>query len=756
MAEKTTRKPGIKTENVALSREQVNSFPVAGISKLSIAGFPIADTEGPSAEERERGFLELARQRFKLCNDADQNRRSDAEDCVKFRCGKQWRPDIKRKREAKGRPAHEVNRITEFLMHVINNMRQSRPAIEIDPVGDGADQKQAEIRQGLIQYIERNSQADIAYDTAFEAMCTSGLGWIRVLDDWSDWDSFDKDLFIRWVENPFQVWSDPSAALPDWSDMQYAFVVEDMLPNEFRARYPEKDIPQPNFFQGNGNEDISKYWFPGQKIRVAEYFYIEHEKDTLCEMETGKTQLFSKLPKDMYRVIDNRLIEVDTGADIGRTRECTVPTVKWAKITATSVLEKRTWKGKYIPLIPVIGHQVQLEGEKLIFGMVHFAREIQRMYNYIYSTLTEVIALAPRSQWTAAIGQIEDFKGLYEASNTDPIVVLPYKPTYSPGGQPDPPPQRVGTEVAIQGLVAALQVVDNMLKSVFMIYDASLGQRGPQESGSAINARKIESETATYNWGDNFIRSLRYLGIVVNDLLEPYYNIPGRIVQILREDQSTEPITLNQEYLPEGKTEPITYDLSKGKYAVAVSTGPSFLTLRKQAASEMAELFKADPQTIPAMLDLYIEQRDWPGKAGMVKRAKKMVPPQLLTDDDGKSQPTPEMVQQLQQMVQQLTAELHKATDKTELARLNKSFDVLMTHVKSQAGIIESMFKAGSTEAQFLAAKEFEEATRIATLMDPQLEQPSSPSAPAAQPVQSGAPAPGQQPVLAAPQTVGG
>ena len=760
MAEKTTRRPKAATETIALSREQVNSFPVPGMNKLSIAGNKIADTDGPTEADRERGFLEIARERFKLCCDADEGRRADALDCVKFRCGKQWRPDIERKREAKGRPAHTVNRITEFLMHVVNNMRQSRPAIEIDPVGDGADQMQAEIRQGIIQYVERKSQADIAYDTAFEHMCTSGLGWIRVLDDWSDWDSFDKDLFIRWVENPFQVYSDPSAALPDWSDMQFAFVVEDMLPNEFVARYGETYVPQPNVFQGYGNEDISKYWFPAQKIRVAEYFYIEQEEVDVCQLENGKSQVVSKLPKGMYKVEDDRLIEIETGEDIGPVSKRTRPTVYWCKMTGTAVVEKkRVWKGKYIPLIPVIGHQVQLDGEKQIYGMVHFAREIQRMYNYIYSTLTEVIALAPRSQWIAAVGQIEEFRAMYEKSNTDPVVLLPYKPTASPNGQPDPPPQRVGTEVAIQGLIAALQIVDNMLKSVFMIYDASLGQRGPQESGQAINARKIESETATYNWGDNFIRSLRYLGIVVNDLLEPYYNRPGRIVQILREDQSNEAVTLNQEYTPEGKTEKVTYDLSKGKYSVAVSTGPSFLTLRKQAATEMSELIKSDPQLFTVLGDLYVEQMDWPGKAAIVKRLKKMVPPQLQENGDGQSQPTPEMVQQLQGMIQQLSQQLHAATDKTELQRMKEEFATLRTTLTSQAGIIEQMMKTDSAQGMLLAEKSFAEAERRVAL-EQTLEQPSSGNAPApgAPPVQSGAPsAPqGQQPVLAGPGTTAG
>jgi hypothetical protein len=760
LAESTrTRNNASTNAPVAISPQQVHSYPVPGLDKLSIAGYKIDQSAGPTERDNELAFLTLARDRFKLCADAEVNRRREALEDLRFRCGHQWRPDIKAKRESKGRPCHEINRIPEFLMHVVNNMRQGRPAIEIDPVGDGADQEQAEIRQGLIQFIERNSQADIAYDHSFEQMCTMGLGWIRVLDDWSDWDSFDKDLFIRWVENAFQVYSDPTAALPDWSDMQYAFVVEDMLPNEFKVRYgDEYYAAQPNVFQGQG--DIAKYWFPGQKIRVAEYFYIEHTKDTLCELSPGMTALLSELNKKsedgekMFVSKGDRLYAVKypdegwedpTYEDIGRTRECTVPVVKWCKITGLDVLERRTWKGKYIPLIPVIGNQVMLEGEKLLFGMVRFAREIQRMYNYIYSTLIEVIALAPRSQWTAAMGQIEEFRDLYERSNTDPVVVLPYTMTYTPQGQPLPPPQRVGTEVAIQGLIEALQVVDNMLKSVFMIYDASLGQRGPQESGLAINARKVESETATYNWGDNFIRALRQLGIVVNDLLAPYYNTPGRIVQILREDQTTNPVTFNQEYTPEGKSEPVTYDLSKGKYAVAVSTGPSYLTLRKEAATQMTELFKANPQLFPILGDLYVDQQDWPNKAAWVSRLKKTLPP-ALQDNQQQQQASPEMLQQLQGMVQQLTVALHEATDKTELQRMKEEFATIRTTITAQAGIIEQMLKSGSQEGMLLANKSFEEAERRFQ-MEQGLDQPGGGTPPASgapgqQPVQSGAPQP--------------
>ncbi len=234
--------------------------------------------------------MNLARERFKLCVEAEGDRRSQMLMDLQFRCGDdsnnfQWEKTILAQRARKKRPCHTINRIPEFTKHVVNNMRQSRPAIKVNPVGDGADQDQAEMRQGLIRHIENKSQAEATYDTAFEHMCIMGLGWMRIVDDWAAPDSFDQDLFIRWVANPFSIYSDPTAALADWSDMKYAFVVNDMLPSEFIARYGEDNAVSAANMQSIG--DHSQFWMINGKIRVAEYFYIEEEKDVLCELENG-------------------------------------------------------------------------------------------------------------------------------------------------------------------------------------------------------------------------------------------------------------------------------------------------------------------------------------------------------------------------------------------------------------------------------------------------------------------------------------
>lgn len=744
-------------DKIALTPTQVKAYPVPS-RRLSIRGEKIAPSPAATSDA---AFMELARERFKLCCDAEGPRREQMLTDWQFRFGDdsnqwQWDAQILRTRTKKKRPSHTVNRLPEFTKHVVNNMRQSRPAIKVNPVGDGADQEQADIRQGLIRHIEVKSQAPAAYDTAFEHMCIMGLGWIRVVDDWSDSKSFDKDLFIRWVPNPLSVYSDPNAALPDWSDMQYAFVVRDMLPAEFIERYPEAKAVSASNFTSIG--DQKKYWMPGGNIRVAEYFYIDQKKDVLCELGPNKARLFSELPEGMYSVQAGRLVTTDTGEDIGPTRDCVIPIVKWALITGLDKLDERTWKGSNIPLVPVIGNQADIDGEKLINGMVRYARELQRLYNYVFSTLTEVVALTPKNQFIAEFDQLAEFREMFERANIDPQSVLVYRMKVDQNGTALPPPQRSSAVVEISGLVSALQVIDNMLKSIFGIYDASLGQRGPQESGLAINARKIESDTSTYDWGDNFIRSLEYLGRILNDLLAPYYNIPGRIIEILREDQSTDTIVFNQEFLDKKTKQPKKFDLSEGKFAVEISTGPSYQTKRKESADAMIQFFtKLDPQALQACAPMLVREMDFPGKDAIAAQLEKLLPPGLK-DQDPDQVPDPaeqqQKIDQMQGLIQQLTQELHASSDKKELEIIKQEYETYREKMVQEVTLAVAELKTGTQQAQFLSTEIFNEFKTLRAMLEPRLAADAQGGGP--QPAAPAGPPPGAPPVLAGPQTAGG
>ena len=105
----------------------------------------------------------------------------------------QWPDNVRRQREAEGRPCLTINKMPSFIRQVVNDSRQNKPAISVHPVERG-DMATAEVMSGLIRNIETMSNADIAYDTAVDCSATMGIGYIRINLDYAADDSFDKDM----------------------------------------------------------------------------------------------------------------------------------------------------------------------------------------------------------------------------------------------------------------------------------------------------------------------------------------------------------------------------------------------------------------------------------------------------------------------------------------------------------------------------------------------------------------------------------
>src|ERR1700722_11574238 len=339
----------------ALTADQTTSWP-RNTGSYTLTGEKIK-TASPSNSPDDQ-FLQVALERFELSRNAFNNIRLEMEQDWRFAAGEQWDQEIQNQRRAQGRPCLTINRVDGFLAHAVNNMRQSRPAIKIDPIGDGADEDDANIREGLIRHIEVNSKSDIAYDTGFDSMCKGGLGYIRIVDDWADLQSFDKELFIRWMPNPFLVYPDPYCSQPDWSDMQWCFVIEDISRAEFKSRFgADREAVSLNTFDSVGSEH-TRNWFPGGRIRIAEYFHIEHEPDMIVEFDDnpGVIKRFSEIPdSDKYTIHNNDLWQENAHEEgdmvhVGRIRKTRVPVVHWDLISAVDILEERIWKGHYIPI----------------------------------------------------------------------------------------------------------------------------------------------------------------------------------------------------------------------------------------------------------------------------------------------------------------------------------------------------------------------------------------------------------------------
>lgn len=625
------------------------------------------------------------KERFKQFADAWAPQRRAASEDLHFFIGEtQWPEKVRREREAEGLPCLIINRLPQFVAQVVGDQRQNRPAIKVSPVDSGADKQTAEVLEGLIRNIEYISMADVAYDRAFEFPVICGhRGFIRVVTEYAGEDTFEQDLKIKGIINPLTVFWDPNCKEPDYSDASHCYIVDDVPEETFEAEHPGVD---PASWETSSNVD-SKQSRVIETVRVVEAFWREPVKKTIVQLLDGRVVDASDL--EALQAEDPFVIVARDNEDNEIRREVNSHKIMWAKMTGAEILDgpREFIKGaRFIPVIPVAGFELNIEGETHQWGLVRYAKDPQQAYNFTRTKEIETIALAPKSPWIGTKRMFEGFENMWAQANAKAYSYLPYNPDTQASGQA---PQRVAPPATNGALTnSSLQAVDE-IKSVVGIYDASLGQKSNETSGKAILARQRESDTATFTYIDNLSRAMRLLGKILIDLIPRVYD-SERIVRVLGVDGSEKQVRVNRRI-----GDVMLHDLTVGKYDVAVTVGPSYATQRIEAANSMIEFMRAYPNGAPLMADLIAGSMDWPKAEEVAERLKSVLPPQVqaagnpeamaqLQQQQATQQQQPDPKVQVEQMESQAQVAAAQATiQKAQLDLKGKALDVATKHAQS-------------------------------------------------------------------------
>lgn len=624
-------------------------------------------------------ILKQARERFKRAVDQEQDNREQALDDIRFaRLAEQWPEEVRRQRELEGRPCLTINRLPSFIRQVVNDSRMNKPSIKTHPVDSSADIQTAEILQGLIRNIEVSSNADVAFDTALDFAVTGGFGYFRINTQYAFEDSFDQDIVIERVSNPFSVYGDPDSVAYDSADWSYCFVTDSLTKEQFEAKYKGKQTID---WAEYGAGDLDD-WIAEDTVRVAEYWVREEVPRTIVQLSDGAVW-------DETDYNERKEIFDTAGLKVVATRETKTHKVTQYIINGVEILDTVEWAGKYIPIVPVYGEELNIDGKRYLMGLTRFAKDPQRMFNYWRTTATELVALAPKTPFIGPKGAFVTDGAKWATANVQSHAYIEYD-----GGVP--PQRQPFAGVPAGALQEALNAADDM-KAIMGIYDASLGARSNETSGRAIIARQREGDISTFHFIDNLARSIRHAGRILIDLIPKVYSAP-RIVRIMGEDMTNQAVPVNQPVVVEGVER--VFDLTNGKYDVTVTTGPSFTTQREEAAANMIELIRAYPPAAPLLGDLLAKNMDWPQADEIAKRMQAMLPPQIQGDQQippqiqAQMQQMGEQLQMAGQQVQQLEAQLHQA----EMQKIEKAADVQMTQIDAQVKLAELQVKQKELE----------------------------------------------------------
>ena len=657
---------------------------------------------GSAKDKSDASILATARSRLDMAMSALSESREDENDDLKFYAGSpdncwQWPADVLATRGAvqgqtiNARPTLTINKLPQHVRQVTNDQRQNRPGAKVIPVDSNADVEIAEIFNGMIRHIEYISDADVAYDTACENQVAYGEGYIRLLTEYCDDDTFEQDIKIGRIRNSFSVYMDPTMQDPTGADAKYCFVTEDLTKDEYERMYPNSAPITTLQSLGVGDQSISN-WLNEDTVRVADYYYIDYDRATL-NLYPGNQTAFAGTPED-------KQLKAFYGKPL-KSRESDRPKVRYCKINGYEILEQREWAGKWIPVIRIVGNEFEVDGRLYVSGLVRNAKDAQRMYNYWVSQEAEMLALAPKAPFIGYGGQFEGYEDKWKTANTQNWPYLEVNPDVTDGqGSILPLPQRAQPPMASSGLLQAKAGAAEDIKSTTGQYNASLGMGSNERSGKAILARQREGDVGTYHYGDNLARGVRHIARQLVDMIPKIYDTQ-RIARIIGEDGETKMVKINPDQ-PQPVNKIVNeqgiviekiYNPGVGKYDVVATTGPGYATKRQEALEAMAQLLQGNPQLWSVAGDLFVKNMDWPGAQEMSKRFAKTIDPKLM--GDGEDNPALAAAQQQMQAMGAEMEQMHQM-----LQNVSKSMEAQDMKRKDY----EAEIKAYQAETQRISA----------------------------------------------------
>lgn len=671
----------------------------------------------PPPNSGPEGFLETARRRFSYSEDAESELRRSMLDDLRFRASDQWPRRVRQQREQARRTIITINRLPELIRQVTNHLRRARPGMKINPKGNGATREAAKILQALIRNIEYESNADVVYQTACTHQVELGRGWFRIAIEYESEYSFNKVIRLKRVRNSFTIRPDPTVQTLDYSDMRYCFV-EEMIPrDEYRVRFPNSSMAD---WSGSKDSRSRLYseWITEQSIRVAEYWYVDMVEDELVEYANDSFPHKIALLKSLATGELRDLIDPKKGWKVNRRRDVVRKEVRHALVNGSEILEGdgknpmqgRLWPGTEIPIIPVIGEEIDLDGKVDVRGIIRDAKGPQKLYNWMVTSAAETVSLAPRAPYVLAAEQIKGHERMWKELNWMNHPYLLYN-AVAREGVIVPSPIRNVQEPPIASIIAGIQQADADLKSTTGHHEPSIGERSHERSAKAIERLQERGERGSSHYMDNLAVSLRRAGQIIVDVI-PDVMTEEQVVQLLSEDKRSQSNVLvgrgaqEREHLPAGVQE--AFDPTIGMYGVTIDLGPSYQTKQEQILEQMSAFVSAYPETFKLIGDILARQMNHPEADKIADRLFSALPPHLQGEPPPDTPPEAfAHIQSLMQRVKQLAAE------KTEL---QKQIDTKANEI--DAKVVVEQIRAASTEqvALIKASLETESRERIAAV----------------------------------------
>lgn len=571
----------------------------------------------PEGATEDSKIIAEAKERFTRCQDWESGFRNLYIIDTKFRLGDsdngwQWPDDLRRDREVNKRPSLTINKVGPLCALITNDMRQNMPTVSFKPTGEKSTFEAAQAMEGIYRHIAYKSNANSLFGDAGESAVEGGIGWVRIVTDYEDDDSFNQEILFGPVRDHLAVYGDPDIKMKDGSDAKFGFVFDDVPRKEFERQYPKIDVSAST---GLGEADD---WVRDDNVRVAEYYRLLETTDELIYLvdENGKDAKFKRSEIDNNDGLKKALEAAIARRNDYKSRKVKKLQLEWYKIGGSKIIGRRKLKGRYIPLVRVVGLERVIEGKLERKGHVRTLKDPQRMYNYNSSAQVEQAALATKTPWLVATDAISGNEVAWNNANRNNAAYLTFKHK-DEDGDAIPPPQRIDSAKVSDAFTEGMKIAAAEL-------EMTSGQTAPQQANpllertpQAINAREKKGEVVTGHFQENLALAVRHAGRIILDLI-PYYYDTERVIKILGKDGTQSDVLIKPDAATAYEEQKDANDVKAvlnpnvGKYEVESESGPDYATQRQEAWDAFVQIVTKAPDLMNEIGDLMFQSADFP------------------------------------------------------------------------------------------------------------------------------------------------
>lgn len=509
---------------------------------------------------------------------------------------RQWDRQALAERKQFKRPIITSNRLKSAAKQITGEVYKSRPSIRCAPADGAADQRTANVFEGIIRHVENRSGAPILYPMLVQSSTHCGRGHVRLGLKWSDegkFDTpeeleraFDMELFQQLIPNQFAVRWDKNAKDPLYADAEHCTVYAEVDEEEFKQAYPEAGAA--GWAAASKWASSQSRWTKAGKIPIAEYWEVKKEPVRVVQLRHDKAS-FAPAQRDMWgREIGPREVVKPTGQQTVL-RDPSAEMIQEAAAGGWTVVQEREaharsicmhllggsdvlagpiyWPGQRIPIFTVHGEVMHVGEERIEHGIAREALTDQRRLNLALSIETEMIGTAPLNPYLVEDKMIAGYEDEWVLGAKQPAGYLRYKP-----GTNGAKPERINPIPGNAGLQQMAQNAVDGVKATTGFYDASLGARSNEISRVAINARDEQADTGAYVYGANLAATLQAMGQEMVNVIPIIYS-RRQMVAILGKDDAPDIINLE-----EMRAEGLGLDI--GRYQVICSQGVNYQSQR--------------------------------------------------------------------------------------------------------------------------------------------------------------------------------